>query len=81
MKTAISLEAPLLEETDKTARKLGVSRSRFVALALKSYLQQRRNREIIDQLNQVYADSGEAGEQPTAAQVKAKFRAVVKDRW
>jgi metal-responsive CopG/Arc/MetJ family transcriptional regulator len=81
MKTAISIETPLLEEADRTARKLGLSRSRLVSLALTDYLRQRRNREIVEQLNHIYGEQTDAAEQPSAAQIKAKFRATIKDRW
>jgi hypothetical protein len=81
MKTAISIEAPLLEETDKTARKLGVSRSRLISLALTNYLRLRRNREIVEQLNHVYGEPAEFAERPAPGQMKAKFRSVIKDRW
>src|SRR5438105_2787038 len=81
MKTAISIESPLLEEADRTARKLGLSRSRLVSLALRDYLQQRRNREIVDQLNHVYGEPGRGVEQPSGTKMKAKFRAAIKDRW
>jgi hypothetical protein len=81
MKTAISIETPLLEETDRTARKLGVSRSRLVSLALKNYLRQRRNQEIVEQLNQVYGQPAGVAEQPTPGQRKAKFRSIIKDSW
>jgi hypothetical protein len=84
MKTAISIESPLLEETDRTARKLGLSRSRLVSLALTDYLRNRRNREIFDQLNDVYRgpDSGpEHALSPSGAKTKAKFRSTIKDRW
>jgi metal-responsive CopG/Arc/MetJ family transcriptional regulator len=37
MKTAISIDGPLLEEADRTARTLGLSRSRLVSLALTEY--------------------------------------------
>jgi len=80
MKTAISIETPLLEETDRTARKLGVSRSRLVALALKNYLRQSRNREIVEQLNHVYGENADVAG-PSPEQIKAKFRSTIKDRW
>lgn len=81
MKTAISIEAPLLEEADRTAQKLGVSRSRLVALALKNYLRQGRNREIVEQLNRVYGDAAVTERRPSTGQKKAKFRSIVKDSW
>jgi metal-responsive CopG/Arc/MetJ family transcriptional regulator len=80
MKTAISIETLLLEETDRVARKMGLNRSRLVALALTDYLRQRRNHEMLEQLNSVYGEPSVA-EQPTGAQRKSKLRAVIKDRW
>ena len=80
MKTAISIETPLLEEADRTAMRLGLSRSRLIALALRDYLKQRRNSEIIEQLNQVYGEQTSA-DRPSSAQMKAKFRSIIKDRW
>ena len=68
MKTAISIEACLLEEADRAARELGVSRSRLVALALADSLRPR-----------VYAE--QTGHGPSLAQMKAKFRSMVKDPW
>lgn len=79
MKTAISIETPLLEETDRTARKLGVSRSRLVSLALRNYLRQSRNREIVEQLNLVYGEQAGVADQPSSAQMKTKLRSIVKD--
>jgi metal-responsive CopG/Arc/MetJ family transcriptional regulator len=81
MKTAISIAAPLLEETDRAARKMGLNRSRLVALALTDYLRQRRSREMLEQLNSVYGEAPSAVEQPTAAQRKAKLGSMIKDRW
>jgi metal-responsive CopG/Arc/MetJ family transcriptional regulator len=80
MKTAISIETPLLEETDRTARKLGVSRSRLVSLALKNYLRQSRNLEIVEQLNHVYGGQ-DVAERPSPVQRKTKFRSIIKDPW
>jgi metal-responsive CopG/Arc/MetJ family transcriptional regulator len=80
MKTAISIETPLLEETDRTAKKLGVSRSRLVSLALKNYLRQSRNHEIVEQLNHVYGGQ-DVAERPSPAQRKTKFRSIIKDPW
>jgi metal-responsive CopG/Arc/MetJ family transcriptional regulator len=80
MKTAISIETPLLEETDRAARKMGLSRSRLVSLALKDYLRQRRNREIVEQLNNVYSEP-DATDQPSLSAMKAKFKATIKDSW
>lgn len=81
MKTAISLDADLLKEADQTARALGLSRSRLFALALQDYLRHRRQQQILEQLNETYADHRDPTEATTSPNMKAKFRATMKDRW
>jgi len=80
MKTAISLDGDLLKEADQTAHALGLSRSRLFSLALEDYLRQRREQQILDQLNQTYSDHPEA-EANTTQNIKAKFRSTIRDRW
>lgn len=77
MKTAISVEDGLFQEADRTARKLGLSRSRLFSLALEGYLREHRQRELTEQLNKVYDGSSD----PMAPKIKAKFRGVIQDKW
>ena len=81
MKTAISLEDELLQRADHTAREMGVSRSRLFSLALESYLRQRRNKEIVDQLNKVYAEAPGLEERRTVAGIKRRFRSTIRESW
>jgi metal-responsive CopG/Arc/MetJ family transcriptional regulator len=81
MKTAISLDDHLLEQADKTARQMGLSRSGLFALALQDYLRRRRQQEVAEQLNQVYTGKLDLPEQRTTARMKAKFRSTIKERW
>jgi metal-responsive CopG/Arc/MetJ family transcriptional regulator len=81
MKTAISLEESLLEEADDLARKMHVSRSRLVSLALRDYLEHRRREDRLDRLNEVYGESSEAGEARLLPKMKAKFQRTIKDGW
>lgn len=78
MKTAISLDGQLLKEADQTARDLGLSRSRLFSLALENYLRQRRQEQLLDQLNQAYSNEPNPAEAPN---LKAKFRSTIKDSW
>ncbi|MGH9625047.1 MAG: hypothetical protein ACRD6B_03425 [Bryobacteraceae bacterium] len=39
MKTAISVDDKLLQQADETAKRMGLSRSRFFALAVDDFLQ------------------------------------------
>jgi predicted transcriptional regulator len=81
MKTAISLDDHLLEEADRTARALGLSRSRLFALALEDYLRHRRQEQIVEQLNKVYADHPDPSEARIVQGMKNKVRRTIKDRW
>jgi len=81
MKTAISLDDDLLHEADKTARQMGLSRSRLFALALQNYLTERRREKMLEQLNQAYADGPTVAEKRMTAKIKSKFRSTIKDRW
>jgi metal-responsive CopG/Arc/MetJ family transcriptional regulator len=81
MKTAISVDDQLLTEADRTARELGLSRSRLFSLALEAYLRHRRQEEMIEKLNQAYATKSDPANAVTVKRMKAKFRQTIKDRW
>ena len=55
-KTAISLRRPLLAKIDAAAAELGVSRSRFLALAAEELVRKLENRRLLAQINEAYAD-------------------------
>jgi metal-responsive CopG/Arc/MetJ family transcriptional regulator len=79
MKTAISLEDELLLRADRTAREMGISRSRLFSVALEAYLRKRRNQEILDQLNKVYADEPSPEERRTVAAMKRRFGSTIRE--
>ena len=81
MKTAISIDDGLLEEADETARQMGLSRSRFFALAVGDFLQRQRREQMLLRLNEVYADGVEPAERRLLKGIKAKVRRTAKERW
>jgi len=81
MKTAISVDDQLLEEADRTARKMGLSRSRLFSLAVQEYLRHRSQEQTLEQLNRVYASEPDPAERRLASRMKAAFRATIKDKW
>jgi hypothetical protein len=81
MKTAISVNDELMEVADRTARELGVSRSRLFSLAMQDFLKNLRREKIVAQLNAVYSGEPPGEERPPAERMKAKFRATIKDKW
>ncbi len=57
MKTAISIPDALFRRAERTAKAIGVSRSRFFALAIESFLAHRNPAQITETLNGIYSDS------------------------
>jgi hypothetical protein len=56
VKTAISIEESLFREAEVWAGKLGISRSRLFARAVKDFVRQRENEELLERLNEAHAD-------------------------
>ncbi len=82
MKTAISVEDELLHEADRTAKQMGLRRSRLFSIALEDYLRHRRQAEMSERLNQVYADEPrDPGDRKTLRAMNDKFRSTIRDRW
>jgi metal-responsive CopG/Arc/MetJ family transcriptional regulator len=78
MKTAISLPDPVFEEAESLARQLGVSRSELYTNALKAYLRKYNRDQILDKLNQVYAEESSALD-PVLA--KIQFMSLPRENW
>ena len=81
MKTAISIDDSLLRDADEAARRMGLSRSRLFALAVGDFLDRRRRDQMLERLNEVYANKPEPAERRVLKEIKAKVRRTLKDRW
>jgi metal-responsive CopG/Arc/MetJ family transcriptional regulator len=80
-KAAISIDDELLREMDKTARSMGLSRSRLFAIAVDDFLKRERRAGMLLRLNQVYSGAIKAPEKRTLKGFKAKFSRTVKEAW
>ncbi len=78
---SISIEDGLLREVDRTARLMGLSRSRLFALAVRGFIGRQRKEQMLIRLNDVYAKSPVPPEIRVLKGIKAKARATVKERW
>jgi len=58
MKTAISIPDEVFEAADRTARKLGVSRSELYATAVHEFVERHRVEDVTAKLNEVYSSTG-----------------------
>ncbi|WP_420640649.1 CopG family ribbon-helix-helix protein [Candidatus Leptofilum sp.] len=56
VKTAISLDKPLLEQVDSLAQEMGIPRSRLFVIAMEAFLEQYQNKQLLAAINQVYSE-------------------------
>jgi len=55
MKTAISISDTLFEKAEKTARYMGIPRSKLYVIALEEYISKNNGEMITQKLNEVYS--------------------------
>jgi metal-responsive CopG/Arc/MetJ family transcriptional regulator len=70
-KTAVSIDECLLKETDQIAQELDIPRSQVVSLALSDFNQRYRNRQLLSQINEAYADPLDADEVGTQEVIRS----------
>ncbi|MFW6164373.1 MAG: hypothetical protein ACODAJ_16510 [Planctomycetota bacterium] len=80
VKTAVSLDKPLLEWADAEARKRKISRSRLVAMALEDYRRRQENRELLQRLNASYAEE-DSEEREVVRRMQYHLRDLVEGEW
>ena len=56
VKTAISMPADLFRRVEKLCEKMGVSRSKFFALAAEELLEKNRKQRLIEKINEAWKD-------------------------
>ena len=78
MKAAISLPDDLFAAADTLAGRLGVSRSRLIALALAEFIAKHRSSKVTERLNAVYGAEKSNLEEPLR---RAQRRAVRQTEW
>ncbi len=78
MKTAISISDEVFEAADRTAKKLGVSRSELYATAVHEYVTRHRTEDITAKLDEVYA-SNDSNMDPNLKNMQLKV--LAKEDW
>ena len=81
IKTAISIEKPLFEEVEALAQKMKVSRSHLFTLAARAFIQNHKNRKLLEAINAAYSDLPGIEEGGLRAQMKSRHRSLVRDSW
>jgi predicted transcriptional regulator len=79
VKTAISIPDELFREVEVCSRRLGMSRSRLFAEAMRDYLARRRfPLDATDAWNRAIAEAGQPGDDPAAAAFRKRGKAALR---
>jgi metal-responsive CopG/Arc/MetJ family transcriptional regulator len=81
IKTAISIEKPLFDEIDALAEEMEVSRSSVFSMAAREFIQQRKNRKLLESINDACDDASDSIETNVTVKMKSKHRQLVIDQW
>jgi metal-responsive CopG/Arc/MetJ family transcriptional regulator len=81
IKTAISIDESLYRQVQKLAAEMEISRSQVFAVALRSFLRQRQNRTLLEELNRAYAEPPSAAEARVQRGWRRRHRRSVKGEW
>lgn len=81
LKTAISMQKTLFEEADTLAHTMKVSRSKLFVIALQDYIDRKKNREILAQINAACVDEPDAVEQNLRSKSRSSHSRMVVGEW
>jgi metal-responsive CopG/Arc/MetJ family transcriptional regulator len=82
MKTAISVPDELFKEIEKVAKESHYSRSEVFVLAVREYLEKRRSKRLLAELNEAYASAEAPEEYKVRSKSKKRYaKAGLKERY
>ena len=81
IRIALSIDETLLKEVNALAREMNIRRSHLFAKAMGEFLERRRNRELLEKINQAYADEPDPAEREYRTQVRSRHRKLVQGQW
>ncbi|MEK7397114.1 MAG: ribbon-helix-helix protein, CopG family [Candidatus Poribacteria bacterium] len=81
VKTAISLQKPLLDQVDELAQKLNISRSHLFVLATEEFIKRRKAQTLLKAINDAYVEP-DPEEQAVFDKMQDHLKKmVVKEKW
>ncbi|MGH9323770.1 MAG: ribbon-helix-helix protein, CopG family [Vicinamibacteria bacterium] len=81
IKTAISIEESLYRQLEKLAEEMETSRSQVFSIALRSFLRQRENRQLLEDLDAAYGAPPTASERRLQKAWRKRHRLGVAGEW
>jgi len=82
VKTAISIQKSLFEQAENLAQELNVSRSELFGLAIETYVKNRQNQILLQEINKAYSDEQDpTSDKVRLSKMRKQHRKIVRDKW
>lgn len=81
MKTAVSIPDHIFRDAERTARELGIPRSRLVARALEEFISRYEKERVTERLNAVYENAPPTPPQEPESSIVSLRRLTADDTW
>lgn len=81
VKTAISIQKLLFEQAEEIAKRMHVSRSRLISMALEEYISKKKNIELLEKINLSCRHEEDHSEKKLRAISKKTHRRLLEDEW
>lgn len=77
----ISIDDSLFNETKVVADELKISQNQIFTVALRDFLDQYENNQLLEKINEAYSDAPDPEEQELLEKMKNSFRRLVEGEW
>ncbi len=81
VKTAISIQKLLFEQAEEIAKRMHVSRSRLISMALEEYISKKKNIELLEKINLSCSHEEDHSEKKLRTISKKTHRRLLEDEW
>lgn len=81
VKTSISIQKSLFEQAESLAQQLNISRSHLFGLAIETFIKNRQNQMLLDQINKAYSDDPDPSEKVRLSKMRNQHRKLVENEW
>ncbi len=81
VKTAISIQESLYKQTEQLAKKMNISRSQLIGMAVEDFVQRYQNQALLDKINQAYADDLDPAEKDHLVRMRKYHRRMIEGEW
>lgn len=81
IKTAISVEKQVYEEAENLAKEMHVGRSKLYTIAMKDFIERRKNKDLLEEINAAYSNEPTADEKTLLRVSRLQHKRILEREW